>query len=109
MVSFLIQNLVLFMLFLLALIFIVILIDSLISIRNRINDSKFWKQYRGVYVIAKMVEINDKREIYYVSDLGKNGYCAGSSIRDAITFDNQEDAFKLFKKYYRKGMFILKI
>lgn len=105
----LMQGLILFVLFLLAFTSVVACIDSLISIRNRISDRKIWKQYRGLYVIAKMVKVNDKQEIYYVSDLDKNGYCAGSSIKDAITFDNQEDVFKLFKKYYRKGMFILKI
>lgn len=88
---------------------IVLILDFLMTFKINLKNSIIWKQYRGVYVLAKIVRYDKKNEIYYFDKVTETMSSASSSIKNAIKFKNQDQALKFLLENYIEGMFILKI
>lgn len=88
------------------------LICSLLDLISRIRNMIYWKQYKGIYVIAKFRKDKEGRKtnnIYYVSDIGKRHCHYGRDITKALKFNNQKEALDKIKECTIEEFFILKL
>lgn len=79
---------------------------------EQIRNMVYWKQYKGIYVIAKFIKDKEGRKtnnINYITDIGER-YCYYTrDISKALKFNNQKDALDKIKECVIEEVLIIKL
>lgn len=88
------------------------LLTSLLELIEQIRNMVHWKQYKGIYVIAKFRKDKEGRKtnnIDYITDIGTRHCCYTRDISKAMKFNNQKDALDKIKECVIEEVLTIKL